>query len=413
LDNYLTPLQYLIIELLFRFRGAIAIQLAALIFGNKYTLSQEKSIYNYLGKLKELKLITSNRLQGNFSRGSIYYLTPKGYELAMEWLNIMENQKGDGWINEEAPLFADIDYSTFKPPLVQTTHHLLLINFFIELREIKESMIAYRLNLYASMNYETEEGTARYRPDAEIKFADGRLFAIEIDTGSESHEQFRQKFRTYRRYFDFLSKHDIESLPAGIMIVVDNRSRDYGIKRRWASIVSAFYKEIGNYHFKVNLIMTPLSSAKETLVFEDNRIKYEMEVGKYFRNAGTNDGYEIVNYTYKSGEFIQENAFSYVIKDNHYRVAFNATCQTFETQVYSRFIKQYPFLTENTNPKDVVKGLEYIGYSSLIYCIGNKPFLIESLPYDIFDFDSDFTKIFQKLSEGLIQYVSLKQILNI
>jgi hypothetical protein len=396
----LTATSYLIIELLFKFRGVTATQLAALIYGKHYTLSQEKNIYNFLSKLKKQKLVSNIRLQGSYSKGSIYYLAEKGYEFAKELLNIQEGQRGNGWINAGMPLFADIPYTTYKPPLVQTTHHLLLIDFFIELREIKETEIAYRLNLYASQNYESEEKQYRFRPDGEIEFLDGRLFTIEVDVGSETHEQFRQKFRVYRRYFEYIETQKGESLPNGIIVVVQNKRKDHGIKRRWANIVSAFYKEIGDYHFRVNLMMTTLDSVKKTLIFEDNRFQYEIKASKYIQEMLANQGFKAINYSYNTGSSIQENAFLYSINHDDYRIYFNAVCQAYETKIYSRYCKMFSYVSGGPYQKDVVKGLKYTGYGKNIFHSGDKPFLIQNMKADDTCFEQEFLDAFNDLAKS-------------
>ncbi|KAF0993820.1 hypothetical protein BJQ97_00445 [Geobacillus sp. TFV-3] len=45
-----------IVEYLFRYRGMTATQIAHILYGKHYTLAQEKSVYNYLRKLKKQKL---------------------------------------------------------------------------------------------------------------------------------------------------------------------------------------------------------------------------------------------------------------------------------------------------------------------------------------------------------------------
>lgn len=154
----ISPLSEQIIENLLLYRGMTAKQLTYLIDPFP-TLSLEKSIYNYLRILKKQGLVVSYKLQENVSKGSLYFLTKSGYDLAKDIFNVEEGQTGSGWISSEPGLqadLADIPYETFKPPLKQSAHHLMLVNFFIQLKsiDVNNDWINHRINLYAAFEYE-------------------------------------------------------------------------------------------------------------------------------------------------------------------------------------------------------------------------------------------------------------------
>lgn len=370
----LSDLSFSIIKTLFIYRGMTATQIASLLHPYSYTLAQEKSIYNYLGKLKKQKLVTSMRIRDGYSRGSIYYLTHKGYEFAKNWMDIQEGQQGEGWIlcEDSFSLFADIPYEIYTPPLEQTAHHLLLIDFFIQFKrlEMEHLELNHRLNLYASSNYVDDSGKFRFRPDSEIKLSQDRRYTIEIDRGTESHEQLRRKFRTYRQYFDFLSKQDIEKIPDGIIFVVEEKRRDHGIKRRWLNIASAYFQEIGAYHHKVNLIMTSMDKVTDTISFEEERRKYEViAINASIQDLSKN--YDVHNFTYG------KDKFSVAIKDDDYYLYYSFTSHMFETALYSKYLRLKPSIQKIVEVP-LLKDKTLNDINKLVYYKGGNPFLIEN-----------------------------------
>ncbi|PFQ44837.1 hypothetical protein COK05_16000 [Bacillus cereus] len=64
------------IQALYLYRGTTDKQLAIIVYEQEeYTLSREKNIYNSLRKLKNQGIVQSIRLQDNFAKGPLYYLT--------------------------------------------------------------------------------------------------------------------------------------------------------------------------------------------------------------------------------------------------------------------------------------------------------------------------------------------------
>jgi hypothetical protein len=384
-----------ILQSLFIHRGMTAKQLTQVL--NPSTLpsiSQEKSILNYLRKLKKQKLVVSVRLQRDFSYGSIYYLTDRGDELIKHWLNICKGQQGEGWVMADNPLFGDIPYPISRPPLDQTLHHLALIDFFIELNKHTDLGLDYRLNLYASKNYYVNGEKFRFRPDGEIKLMDGRRIAVEIDRGTENHEQLRRKFKVYRQYLDYVYDSKSETPPVAILFVLEDKQRQHGIKRRWANIATAFLAEIGPYHDKVNLIMTSLTKTKETLHFEINRdyygkLSYENLLNNL--NGGLHELYGFLD---------KKNRFSIIIAINRkakkYFVIFCTISQTYETFIYSRLSIFLNSILNLAKLQNLVKNLEFVNNLEGVFYKEEIPFILKGKEYDLVNWEYVFEEIKEK-----------------
>ncbi|PFQ44836.1 hypothetical protein COK05_15995 [Bacillus cereus] len=76
---------------------------------------------------------------------------------------------------------AILDFELNKPQLKQVAHHLILIDFFIHCLRMKNKISEHRLNLYAA------------------------IYTIEIDMGTETSEQLKQKFRMYYQEITYLN----------------------------------------------------------------------------------------------------------------------------------------------------------------------------------------------------------------
>ena len=285
----LAPKTERILKLLLCYRGMTAKQLAFIFFQTEQiTLSQEKSIYNDLAKLKKQGLVKSLRLQQNVSKGSLYYLSQAGYDYVKDSLNIRAGQTATGWLPPDYGEYdvADLSYDVYLPPLKQTAHHLLLMEFFKELYTHSDKVgetITHRHNLYAARKYKTPEGMIRYRPDAEI-IINNKIFTIEIDRATESHEQLKQKFQTYRQYFETTANDKEAEHPAGILFIVESRRREQGIQRRWHNILSAFYSVLRDYSHRLNLILTTIDQAADTILFEREREFHKAQIKDHLKS---------------------------------------------------------------------------------------------------------------------------------
>lgn len=389
-----------ILENLLIYRGMTARQLAALMSAPfPHSLSEEKSVYNYLRKLKKQGLVTSYKLQANVSNGSMYYLTAKGYEYAKDMLNIEDERTGTGWITyyrgfEESTL-GDIPYDLYIPPIKQPAHHLMLIDFFIKLNMIDEDtydVMKHRNNLYSAKTYHADGVKYRYRPDAEIQIGHKR-FAVEIDRATESHEQLLQKFETYRQYLEH-SSNPADKID-GILFVVENRRRDHGIKRRWTNILSAFFKKLYKYQNNLNLVMTTLDTAQETLLFELKRDTFERNAFNEIQELLKGKGYSKI-FSWRNTR-TNEVALAHALFDNKYHVFFNAISQEFESKVYTRYINFLKNLALAID-KEQVSDLEYAGYKKILFYDNRQPYVTSN--FASFDMPAGFIEHIADLQDA-------------
>lgn len=376
-----------LIEWLLNYREVQPHHLASLQYGVNFSQAQEKTIYKYLRKLKKQKLIKKNKLQGD-SRGSGYCHTPKGLELAKELLDIEEGKIGEGWINENGcTSYGDFPYNIYSPPKEQQPHHLLLVDLFNKLHSIKTAYIEHRINHYCAVTFETEVGKFRFRPDGEVRFKDGRNFAIEIDRGSENHEQLCKKFRTYRQYYDYCEKNGLDKKHAGIIFVVEDKRKKHGMKRRWKNISAAFFQELGDYYRDVNLILTTISDANETLLLELNRKEHELESVNKLKSLQEQNGNMTDNFLrIKDQKGSSHKVFlsTSPTKENGFYITVFSFSHPYETFIYRNYMEVYRVLNE-IKGQESVKDLEFIGFKMVIlYGTDEEPYLINDyFPYTL------------------------------
>lgn len=397
-----------LIECSLNYRGVQPNHFATVQYEVNYTKAQEKTIYKYIRKLLDQKLIIKRKRQDG--QGSVYYLTSKGLELAKNLFDIEEGKKGEGWINNSGgcTCYGDFTYQIYSPPQEQNSHHLLLVDFFIELHSIKTAYIEHRINLYCAVTFETEEGKFRFRPDGEVRFEDGRNYAIEIDRGSENHEQLCKKFRTYRQYYDYCKNNGLDKKHSGIIFVVEGKRKKHGMKRRWKNISAAFFQELGNYYQDVNLILTTVSDATETLLLELNRKDYEFEFVNNLIIKQEEYGDTTVNFL----RINDQNGSSHKVllatsstEVGKFYITVFSFSHPYETFIYRNYMEVYRALNKIKGEKSV-KNLEFKGFRKVILFGNEKPYLITDFsPYILseelnnafrdFDHDVEYIKVEQ------------------
>lgn len=379
----LSPKTERLLTLLLSYRGMTARQLADIFYKtHQISLSQEKSIYNDLAKLKKQGLVKSMRLQQSVSKGSLYYLTPSGYDFTKDLLNVHQGQKATGWMPPDYGVYdvADLSYELYLPPLKQTAHHLMLIDFFIELHASSDELwevLPHRHNLYAARKYMTEKGEQQYRPDAEI-LINGELFTVEIDRATESHEQLLQKFRTYKNYLDSHANDSSKDQLAGILFVVESRRRDQGIRRRWHNILSAFFKVLFAYSNQVNLILTTMDQVSDTLHFEQQRSSYKTQIEKRLCDyLPDNQEAHILS----SQTFNDALIACVPISHSKYRLLFCEVAHEFESAIYAKYILFQKKLLPKYKTKISLPNwgdLNYVDHLNVIFYTQYKPVIMDS-----------------------------------
>jgi len=162
---------------------------------------------------------------------------------------------------------------------------------------------------------------------------------------------------------------------------------------------------MSDYHKDVNLIMTAVGDVTDTILFENNRLKYEEKLMNNIstfqeRNANQDLNFFLIK-DQKSNhkQLISTN----LIESNKYDVTIYLTSQTMETSVYSNLIKLYQQL-EAIKKQKVHEGLELSSLRKVIMSGLEKPYLIYDIaPYNLPD---ELNKIFHEIDEN-VQYYSV------
>lgn len=365
---YLSPKEKTILIILFTYRGMRAKDLAVFYTESyTYTLADEKSVYNYLLKMKKKGFIKATRLQGINSLGSIYYLTPVGHELAKEILNISVGQQGTGFLPvTEETVFWDVPFEYQTPPLKQTDHFLMTIEFFKQL--IASDEFFYHLTTYYSnLTYYLNQKEYKVKPDAAVIINDN-FYAVEMDRATESHDQLLAKFQKYKEYHDFCERVEDKSTVTPvhtILFVVEARSRQHGIKRRWTNVLSAFFKAFGEDFPSINLILVPLNEVGQTLEFELYRVEKEKDIYESYERLMAKNGFDIVKtLENKKLYFNKENQFYTPNNQLHLEFESRTYKDNYNSQVYIRnFTRTYKHLFEPGKALDSFQYLKEQGAS--------------------------------------------------
>lgn len=382
----LTNCSMKLVEYLFYYRGMTALQLTQMYYEFEKPISTQKSnIHNYLSKLKKQKLVASKKIEDPLHPGSIYYLTPKGFEVVKAMLNIDVAAKENGFVllNERSgiPTQSDLPYELYQPPKQQINHHLLLIDLFIRLRIhfSEEETVDHRLSMYCSTQYTLESKDYKIRPDAEILLPNKESFWIEADRSTESHSQLITKFKNYKNYLTYLKESNLAIPFKGIIFLTDPKQQIYGLKRRWTNILSAFLKEMHPYQQDIRLILTPVNKLENTLRFEMNRSALNQAAKRQVYEKLHQDVYEkVIPFIQKADKTL---SYAIAINKSSYKVFFLNVSNAFDSSMYTSF---HHFI-QNLNKihqKIEVKGLQRQGFEQVIFHPDKEPFLIPVLQGD-------------------------------
>lgn len=271
-DIVLTDTQKELLDLMFYYRCATPIQLAAFVYGpSAVKKSNEKYVYNQLAKMEDAGLVLRYKPHVSISRHAVYYLSKKGFDYKLNQLSLPIDYIGAGWMdwesfNNGAIDYGHFDYGVYKPPLRQLQHHLLMIETLLVMHPLED--ITYRNNLYARRTIRNGNARTILRADAEFKIND-EVYTVEIDRTTESHEQLVAKFENYFHYSaDYRSKNghfDIQH----ILFVVD-APIDGHLNRRWTNILAAYYKAMRGLADKFELHLVTLDNLEKFLLARTN-----------------------------------------------------------------------------------------------------------------------------------------------
>lgn len=369
-----------IMTTIYRYRGMTALQLTQKVHNSSNPKqSQKSSIHNYLKRLKKQKIVASKKLEDEVGVGSIYYLTPNGFQMAKDLLNIDIGQIGEGYMfaddMEGYHTHGDLDYIIYKPPLQQMGHHLLLIDSLIKLDYLDtEEQIDYRLSMYATRKY--EKGFDKLRPDAELLLSNSRSFFLEIDKGTEGYQQLVEKFTNYRNY---LSQLKMDELPIGILFITDTKRQMYGLKRRWTYILAAYMNAMGELATKVNLILCPLNKLEEIVLFEVKRPEYNRLAIKKLKKALTTQHQSV---RIKKSSIDNSLWYAIVTIGNKHQLVFSRVVNEFESSAYSYLF----FFHQNIKSfyqLEKIPATDWGGFKqSVLFYKNDHPYLPSHFPVD-------------------------------
>ncbi|MFJ7669673.1 replication-relaxation family protein [Lysinibacillus sp. NPDC097195] len=324
-DYNLSPARIQVLETLYTIRGANARVLTQFMKGKLVCeAKEEKQIINLLQRLKESGLVTSKKLEGKYA-GSMYYLSPLGFEVAKRLLNIKPLQKGSMWLRYKYPFnqrskdqMRDYSYETYKPPVRQYKHHHLILKAIVSLYSsgLNINTYPYRLTLDAVKEYEYHDNRLGWRkyqlkPDAEINI-NNEIYTFEIDRSTESYTQLVQKFIHYKRYTEYALEQQYKFPVTKIIFVVEDKERMYGISRRWVTIMKAFMegmdvKESYETWPNIQLILTTVGDLAN--VVENERDKSLGDIGDLVKQKYV----PILN----NSNLLSNNLESYLPKSKH------------------------------------------------------------------------------------------------
>lgn len=358
-DIAISSTKFNILKWLSYYRGLTADQLAKLIYcTNSITVSNSKSMYNQLKKLEDIGLVKRYRAHPKISKFSIYYLSAKGLEFIQMKLNIWDGIRERGWItNQDYLKLGYFKYDTYKPPFKQMTHHLFVADILIT---CYLNDVCHRNNLYASR---LSKDNTLLRPDAEMKI-NTKHYLIEIDNGTENHQQLIEKFN---RYFHYVaSTRDNKDIDV-IVFIIDTKHSEQ-LNRRWISILAAFHIAMRRIYNLVELVLVTKEEFPSYILFEKNRPDLFALIAKHL---------------YKKWDFDDD---SLIVRNKHY---YSLTDKDKYINYYFTTSKYSSYFVD-LNPE-----ISFIGYFT-----DTEPIIYTDLtPYR--DVPSEIIEKYQKISKNL------------
>lgn len=353
-DYNLSPARVELLETLYIIRGANA-RVITQFLKKKLVCEkkEEKQIINLLHRLKEAGLVSSKKLEGKYA-GSMYYLSPVGFELAKRLLNIKPLQKGSMWLRYQYPFnqrtkgqMRDYSYETYKPPLRQYKHHHLILKSIVSLYENGNNInFTYRLTLDAVKEYEYVVNNRMERfqlkPDAEINI-NNEIYTLEIDRSTESYPQLVQKFKRYKEYLHYSKNKEDKFLITKIIFVIEDTERKFGIARRWNTIMKAFIeameiKESYKTWPNIQLILITVCELANVVRNEMEKHNYADLKERFSKYVPIINNSNLTSSELKS--YYSLNKFSHIfLTNNEKQLIFFAECRYYNSDFYLSLLK--------------------------------------------------------------------------
>lgn len=179
----------------------------------------------------------------------------------------------------------DFEASMLKPGQKNIEHMMMFLNFSIKYKdkfEIRHNLYAPRAYKYI---YEDERNiiykNGKIRPDGECR-SKGKIYTIEIDTGTERYTKLLEKFKNYKRYLDYCIQENIEHPWYGLILVCKETNVEFERDTRLHSILKAACEGLSYYCWSFP-IMILRSEKKPFNLF--NQLKIDI---KPLTNIGCN-----------------------------------------------------------------------------------------------------------------------------
>lgn len=263
--------QHAILVFLYRFRGATNEQIRRYLYGHcdSKRATQLANTSKFVSQLKKDKMIRFSSCLP-YRQGEINYLSPKGIQYIFDTCDIDVSNDPDKGFEEP---FGEFEYDTLKPPLNYLEHHLMYVDLVL-----KEQKYTHRNSLYAVKKYTYEKtigregyiGNARLRPDGEmlVETKDQKLIAaIEVDTGSERYQHLVEKFRNYKRFFDYCTTNDLDIPYFAIYFQTKQSEQNRGWlnDKRAITVLKAASEGLSYYCWDIDVFISNRCSMKRLL----------------------------------------------------------------------------------------------------------------------------------------------------
>jgi hypothetical protein len=281
--NLIAEKQHQVLHLIYKYRSLTNEHLRRLMVGhlNSNQNGQKANISRYTADLKKKKFIESFSCYP-YSKELIHCLTPKGIDYIKDFTYTDKNNPRAGFQDE---CLGDFDAAILRPGLKNIEHTMMFLEFAIKYRKLLDT----RHNLYAVKkyiyyfddfpNFFSPPKVGKVRPDGECIF-NGKLFSIEIDTGSERHERLVEKFHNYKRYFDHCIYEGIDLPWYGILFVCKESHLEFERDQRLHTILKAACEGLQYYCWTIPLQIINRKEKKNLVlskVLNDNHLQAELE----------------------------------------------------------------------------------------------------------------------------------------
>jgi DNA-binding MarR family transcriptional regulator len=241
--------QLTILVLIYRYRCLSNEHLAKIIYKNNPSNIETKksNVSRQITILKNYGMIDSEKSLKN-SKELFHFLTSKGVEYVKRHLEIDRQNSNAGF----GRILGDFNAQQLKKINSNMEHYKIFLDLVTKSNTLSKFNI--RHNLYSVRKYGIND---RVRPDGELQLLGDpdQLCALECDTGTERYSQLLEKFNNYKRYFDYCNENNQKIPWVAILFVRNKEHKSYKSDERWHTIIKAAIEGLGDYCFKISVII--------------------------------------------------------------------------------------------------------------------------------------------------------------